>query len=161
MIAYDFQVLKLTQSFFDAYPNPPYTELEMKENRRYNCLLLQTHYDYYICIPFRSRVNHKYAYHFKQSKRSKRSKSALDYSKIAIITDPDYIDTAPGVVDSDEYTEMIKHLDRIVREAVRYVEDYVSYFQKEAGTIVEKEFIRRYQFTTLKYFHPQLGLKDK
>ena len=59
---YDFQVLKLTQEFYNKYTNPPYVEIETKENRRYNCLLIQTHYDYFICVPFRSRVKHKYAY---------------------------------------------------------------------------------------------------
>ena len=89
---YDFQVLKLTQEFYNKYTNPPYVEIETKENRRYNCLLIQTHYDYFICVPFRSRVNHKYAYHFTKSERSKRGKSALDYSKIVIINTTDYID---------------------------------------------------------------------
>ena len=99
---FDFQVLKLTNKFYEAYPNPPYVEIEAKEARRYNCLLIQTHYDYFICIPFRSRVNHKYCYHFKDSERSRRGKSALDYSKVAIINNSDYIDTVQGIVDSDE-----------------------------------------------------------
>lgn len=47
---YDFQVLKLTQEFYNKYTNPPYVEIETKENRRYNCLLIQTHYDYFICV---------------------------------------------------------------------------------------------------------------
>lgn len=32
---YDFQVLKLTQEFYNKYTNPPYVEIETKENRRY------------------------------------------------------------------------------------------------------------------------------
>ena len=38
---YDFQVLKLTKKFYEDYPNPPYKEIETKEARRYNCLLMQ------------------------------------------------------------------------------------------------------------------------
>lgn len=40
-----------------------------------------------ICVPFRSNVNHKYAFHFKESKRYKKSKSELDYTKTIIIKD--------------------------------------------------------------------------
>lgn len=31
---FDFQVLKLTNKFYEAYPNPPYVEIEAKEARR-------------------------------------------------------------------------------------------------------------------------------
>lgn len=156
---FDFQVLKLTNKFYEAYPNPPYVEIEAKEARRYNCLLIHTHYDYFICIPFRSRVNHKYCYHFKDSERSRRGKSALDYSKVAIINNSDYIDTVQGIVDSDEYSEMIHNIKRIVSEAVAYVEDYVSYQKGEEDRISEQEFNRRYKFSTLQYYHDILGIK--
>ena len=108
---YDHQVLKLTSDFYQKYPNPPYVEIETKEARRYNCLIVQTHYDYFICVPFRSHVNHKYAFHFKKSKRSKKNKSALDYTKIVIISNPAYIDSKQGIVDSDEYHKMMQNTD--------------------------------------------------
>ena len=66
----DYQILRLTDAFYQAYPNPPYTEILKKRKRAYNCLLFQTHYNYFICIPYRSEVTHTYAYHFKNSKRS-------------------------------------------------------------------------------------------
>ena len=34
---YDFQILKLTETFYRDYPNPPFVEIETKETRRYNC----------------------------------------------------------------------------------------------------------------------------
>lgn len=155
---YDFQVLKLTPKFYADYPNPPYIEIETKQARRYNCLLIQTHYDYFICVPFRSRVKHKYCYHFRNSARSRRGQSALDYSKAAIIKNKDYIDSVQGVVDSDEYTEMIKHINKIVTEAVSYVEDYIAYKNNACNHISEQEFSRRYRFSTLPYFHDILGI---
>ena len=40
----DYQILRLTDAFYNAYPNPPYKEILKKKQRAYNCLLLQTHY---------------------------------------------------------------------------------------------------------------------
>lgn len=47
----DYQILKLTNDFYNDYPNPPYKEILEKKQRAYNCLLFQSHYDYFICIP--------------------------------------------------------------------------------------------------------------
>lgn len=132
---YDYQVVKLNEDFYRDYPNADYPEIAIKEDRRYNCLLIQTHYDYFICVPFRSNVKHKSAFHFKSSQRSKRSKSALDYSKIVIIKDTKCLDNKQGIVDADEYREMMINLDRIVSEALKYVDDYVAFLKCEKDKI--------------------------
>ena len=64
---YDFEVRKLSQEFFTNYPDPPYGEIERKEQRGYACLLVETHYDYLICIPYRSHITHNNAYMFSDS----------------------------------------------------------------------------------------------
>lgn len=97
--SFDYQILNLTQQFYVDYPDPPYKEIIRKNNRPYNCLLLQSSYGYYICIPYRSYINHKYAYKFKNSNRSKRTKSGLDYSKIVIIKNNDYIENGNAIID--------------------------------------------------------------
>lgn len=89
---FDYQILRLSDDFYRAYPNPPCIEILKKQHRVYECLLLQTHYDYFICIPFRSEISHSYAYHFKSSVRSRRHQSGLDYSKLVIIRNPEYIE---------------------------------------------------------------------
>ena len=99
----DYQILKLTNAFYSAYPNPPYTEILKKNQRAYNCLLFQSHYDYFICIPYRSEITHKYAYHFISTERSKLHRSGLDYSKIVIIDRTDYIDSIDAIIDKDEF----------------------------------------------------------
>ena len=53
-----------------------------KQKRAYNCLLFQTHYNYFICIPYRSEISHSFSYLFKKSKRSKQHSAGLDYTKI-------------------------------------------------------------------------------
>lgn len=117
MSEFDYQILHLTDQFYDAYPNPPFSEILQKQQRAYHCLLFQSHYDYFICIPFRSEISHPYAYHFKHSKRSKYHKSGLDYTKIVIISNTNYLDTQDAIIDKDEFKETMSNLLRIKDEA--------------------------------------------
>lgn len=78
-------VYSLSQAFYAKYPNPPYKEILDKPARPYCCIVVDCDRDYLICIPYRSNINHKYAYKFKNSARSRRTKSGLDYSKCVII----------------------------------------------------------------------------
>ncbi len=153
----DYQILRLTDSFYNAYPAPPYIELLQKRQRAYNCLLFQTHYDYFICIPFQSKISHEYSFRFKKSKRSQKHKSGLDYTKIIIIGKTEYLDTKDAVIDRDEFIEMRKNLNKIKKEALEYVEEYIAH---ASGTKVlrEEKFKRKYGFSARKYFHKELGI---
>lgn len=82
---YDYQVLRLTEKFFENYPLVKYPEMMGKKKRGYSCLLIETYYEFFICIPYRTEIRHKYAYHFKKSKRSKEHRSGLDFTKMIII----------------------------------------------------------------------------
>lgn len=154
----DYQILKLTDVFYREYPNPPYNEILKKNNRAYNCLLFQSHYNYFICIPYRSEISHKYAFHFTNTTRSREHKSGLDYSKIVIITKTDYIDSVDAIIDKDEFKETMVNLKQIKKEALDFVEDYVLHM-KGIKMLHEREFERRYGFSSLKYFHRELGIK--
>ena len=154
----DYQILKLTDVFYREYPNPLYNEILKKNNRAYSCLLFQSHYDYFICIPYRSEISHKYAFHFTNTTRSKEHKSGLDYSKIVIITKTDYIDSVDAIIDKDEFKETMVNLKQIKKEALDFVEDYVLHM-KGIKMLHEREFERRYGFSSLKYFHRELGIK--
>ena len=153
----DYQILKLTDDFYNTYPNPPYIEILKKKQRAYNCILFQTHYGYFICVPYRTEISHKYAYHFKNSARSIMHKSGLDYTKIVIITDTRFIDTQDALIDKDEYNETMVNLEKIKAEALAFVEEYVSHIKGEQ-LLHPKEFKRRYLFSTLKYFHAEMGV---
>ena len=153
----DYQILKLTDDFYKAYPNPPYIEILKKTQRAYNCILFQTHYDYFVCVPYRTEISHTYAYHFKNSVRSVSHKSGLDYTKIVIINKGEYIDTQDALIDKDEYNETMVNLDRIKREALEFVEDYVAHIKGE-NVLHAREFQRKYGFSSLKYFHNELGI---
>lgn len=153
----DYQILRLTDSFYNAYPNPPYTEIMQKKKRAYTCLIFQTHYNYFICIPYRSEINHKYAFHFKNTRRSRLHKSGLDYSKIIIINKTEYIDTIDAIIDKDEFNETIINLEKIKYDALKFVEEYIAHV-KGINVLHTIEFNRRYAFSPLKYFHKELGI---
>lgn len=155
---FDYQVLNLTQDFYADYPSPPYDELMKKDNRPYNCLLIQSHYDYFICIPYRTQINHKYAFKFKHSERSKRAKSGLDYSKMAIIKNSDYISNTYAIVDKDEYNETRDNIAYIRKDAEEYIDDYIGYLSGKSDKYDDIEFNRVYKYSTLSYFHKELGI---
>ncbi|MBQ9437971.1 MAG: hypothetical protein IJU50_06525 [Lachnospiraceae bacterium] len=154
---FDFEVRKLTQRFYLERPIQEFRDLLRKHERGYSTLLVDTHSDYYICIPFRSEIGHEYAYKFRHSIRSQRSHSGLDYTKICIINDGNYIDEKPAVVDQDEYREMRDNIETIVDEAVSYINVYIDHV-KGISRLNNRQYRKKYWYTTLKYFHAELGI---
>lgn len=153
----DYQIIKLSEKFYKHYKNPPYCEILKKTSRAYNCLLFRTHYDYFICIPYRSEIKHSFSYLFQKSERSSKHKSGLDYTKILIINKTEYLDTKDAIIDKDEYNETIKNFEKIKRAALEYVEGYIDHIRKKK-VLHSKVFARKYGFSTLPYFHEELGL---
>ena len=154
---YTSQVYLLSHNFYQDYPASKYPELLHKEGRPYTCLLIDSHEGYFICVPFRSNINHNNSFLFVNTARSKKSHSGLDYSKIAIICNMDYIDsTKAAVTDNDEYVEMETNLQKITEEVLLYVNNYINHIN---GTkpLHPREFNRRYNYSTLRYFHNILG----
>lgn len=155
----DYQILRLTDLFYKAYPNPPYREIMAKQKRAYNCVLFQTHYDYFICVPYRSEIHHANAFLFQHSKRAREHSSGLDYSKIIIITNMDFIDSRETIIDRDEYTETVRNIERIKSEALQYVEEYVA-VQNGMMKMSNKVYRKKYHYSTLRYFHGELGIES-
>ena len=155
---YTLEILRLSSQFNKDYPKDTYPELMHKQGRPYTCLLIDLHCDYFICIPFRSSIKHKNAFMFTGTERSKRTHSGLDYSKKAIIKNTDYFDRdTPAVVDQDEYNEMITNKQTIVNDADSYVSTYINHI---TGTklLHPRAFSRKYQYSTLPYFHDIMGI---
>ncbi len=150
-------VYQLTPKFMNDYPETDYPELMHKLGRPYSCLLVDAHCDYYICIPFRSHINHKNSFMFRGTQRSMSSKSGLDYTKIILINKKIYIDNKKVVVDQDEYNEVQKNLVRIVTEAVAYVDGYINHITG-ISPMHPRQFARKYQFSTLPYFHDIMNI---
>lgn len=132
----------------------------LKDKRPYGCLLIKTHNDYYICVPFRSHIHHKNAFLFKNTERSKTDSSGLDYSKTVLIRPEDYdkylIENA--VVDTDEYKVVRMNIYKIEKQISKYIEGYVKSVS-DFENADKKSFERKYKYSTLKYFHDILGIE--
>ena len=72
-----------------------------------------------------------------------------------LISDSTFIENTPAIVDQDEFTELRKNIDRIREKALCFLVDYVSCIHG-MPVISPEEFQRRYQFSTLPYFHELL-----
>lgn len=155
----DYEIYKLSSQFNIDYPIDKYPEILYKADRPHYCLLIETHCDYFICIPFRSNIEHNNAFIFKGTNRSKQSRSGLDYSKMVIIKDTKYLDDTNIIIDQDEYKQAIKNFQIIADKSIEYLEIYINHIN---GTKIlhQREFNRLYKFTSLKYFHDILGISD-
>lgn len=154
---FDYQILQLSNEFYSYYTHDKYPELLLKDKRSYTCLLIDLHYDYYICVPYRSEIHHNNCFKFKKTERSKNHSSGLDYSKIVIITDDNYLNNDNSVIDSDEYQKTVDNIDKIVNQVDIYVSDYVSHCNN-TKVLHKREFDKRYKYSTLRYFHEELGI---
>ena len=157
---FDIDIRLLSQQFADDYPARLYPELMHKHVRPYACLIIDTHEDYIISIPFRSTINHNQAFLFSGTRRSKCKRSGLDYTKLVLIKKLEYIDDAVALVDHDEYKETKIHIKRIISEVSQYIDTYVNHV-KGVHVLHPREFDRRYRYSTLKYFHDILCIDTR
>lgn len=155
---YVSELYSLTNKFYNDYPESTYPELMTPHgNRTYNCFIIN-YLEHFICIPFRTEMNHKNGYRFRTSRRSRQHKSGLDYSKIIIVKNySDYLTPQNALVDNDEYNEVVQNAETIINEAKQYIDVYVKY-QNDPSTLNPIEFRKKYQYTTLKYFHDLLPI---
>lgn len=147
-------IVQLTTDFYNDYPQSQYPEILRKQDRPYSCIVIEVE-KYILCVPFRTEMNHKIGYHFKTSIRSKNSRSGLDFSKIIVLKNQVYLKNA--VVDKDEYNELNLNRNRIESKAIHYVRKYINHC---VGTrkMNEITFKRQYGYSTLPYFHKELGI---
>ncbi|MCQ2798556.1 MAG: hypothetical protein MJ220_01560 [Bacilli bacterium] len=150
------ELCRLTPLFEHDYPSDQCPEIMSKEGRPYNCVSFK-YRSYIICIPFRTNINHKHAYLFRNTRRSRNNKSGLDFSKMIIVIDKKYLSKEKVIVDRDEYREMIVNMPVIVKKAIKYLDAYTDAVIRGSHT-KDKRFERTYHYSTLKYFHKELGL---
>ena len=151
------QIYSLSDMFYNTYPKEQFPEILEKKDRPYNCLLIETSYDYYICIPYRSLIVHENAYFFTETERSRRTRSGLDYSKMVIIKDTEYFNDSPALIDNDEYRETIRNINTIMKDAKEFVNEYLKY-KRGTSTLSSSVLRKKYYYSSLKYFHEELGL---
>ena len=130
----------------------------VKRQRSYDIVIFKVSFlkDCYVAVPFRSEMNHNNGYKFRFSERSKRHKSGLDYSKMIIIKNTQYLGDS-STIDSDEYVEFIKNRDKIHKDIEKYILGYINHMNRSQILHVQ-QFNRLYLYSTLKYFHKELNL---
>lgn len=147
-----YQISYLSAEFYKKYNSSDYPEIEHKEERPYLVLLIKIDENTF-AIPFRTNVDHNSCYKFKNSQRETNSSTGLDYSKAVIVNNPEYI-SFPATIDNSEYIELNKKYFFIIKQFTSYVSDYKLFVSGELNEYKSK----KYRYTTLKYFHEELGI---
>lgn len=142
----------LTAEFYNQYNSYEYPEIENKSNRPYMVMLIQIENNTF-AIPFRTNVKHNNCYKFENSSRPTDSITGLDYSKAVIVNNIKYIGAAARINDM-EYTELDANYHIIIKQFTSFVKNYIRYAN---GTLNEYQS-KKYKYTTLKYFHDELGI---
>lgn len=149
---YDFQLYRLSKTFYEDFPKSVFPEILRKQERPYNCFVVEIFQNVFICIPYRSKISHSNAYLFKRTNRSSHTKSGLDFSKMIIVEDTVYLEDSPKpIVDSDEYRETVTNVDQIIASLMDYIQVFLSHVRGEK-VLHSREYQRRYGFSTLPYF---------
>ncbi len=143
----------LSQEFYKQYPINLFPEIENKAERPYMVILVVVDGNTF-AIPLRTNIRHSYCYKFKQTERSTDSVTGLDYTKAVIVNDPSYVG-ADARIDDKEYTELNNKYFFIISQFKRFVDGYIEYINGKNTFNNSK----KYAYTTLKYFHNELGLK--
>lgn len=89
----------------------------------------------------------------------KKHQSGLDFSKLVIVSKDYYIGES-STIDIDEYKEFEKQEDHIHKNLEKYIHDYVEHVNGHVPLHI-KQFERKYKYSTLKYFHKELGIVIK
>lgn len=142
----------LTEDFYNKYNSDSYPEIENKVNRPYMVMLIQIEGNTF-AIPFRTNIKHNNCYKFENSSRPTESVTGLDYSKAVVVNDKRYIGV-PARINDMEYTELDTNYHIIIKRFTTFVKGYIKYAN---GTLNEFQ-AKKYKYTTLKYFHNELGI---
>lgn len=148
-----YQLNYLTQEFYNKYSSADYPEIECKTTRPYMVLLIKIDNNNF-AIPFRTNIRHKYCYKFKNSDRDSSSVTGLDYTKAVIVNDNSFIGDE-ATIDNKEYVELNNKYYFIISQFKKYISGYSEFIK---GNLNEFES-RKYQYSTLKYFHDELNIK--
>ena len=104
-------------------------------------------------IPFRTNIRHRYCYKFKQSNRDTQTVTGLDYTKAVIVNSINFIGDK-ATIDNKEFVELNNKYFFILKQFKKYVDGYRDFVNGKLNQYENK----RYQFSTLKYFHSELNL---
>ncbi len=147
-----FKLHYLSKDFYEKYNATAYPEIENKATRPYIVLLLKIDENTF-ALPLRTNIRHGCCYKFKYSSRPTDSVTGIDFSKAVVVKDEKYIGDVADI-DNKEYVELNDRIAFIISKFKTYLRGYYAYANGTANEFQAK----KYQFTTLKYFHDELGI---
>ncbi|MDR1360720.1 MAG: hypothetical protein LBJ18_00190 [Rickettsiales bacterium] len=141
----------LSDVFYKKYPNNLFPEIEYKNDRPYLVFIIDTECGRF-AIPLRSYIRHQEAFFTKPN-----AICGLDYTKAIFISDISYIlcDSNPEI-NNDEFKKINENINMIKREFVAYLRRYMKSVVRGAF-----DYDPICKFSTLQYFHKELGLPEK
>ena len=148
-----YELHYLSDEFYKKYNSYDYPEIEHKAQRPYIVLLLKIDNNTF-ALPLRTNIKHNSCYKFQYSGRPTESVTGIDFSKAVIVNDKKYIENI-AEIDNKEYVELNDRIVFIINKFRTYIRGYYSYANGNANEFQAK----KYKYTTLKYFHKELGIK--
>ena len=142
----------LSEAFYEKYTSAQFPEIETKHNRPYMVMLIKIDNNTF-AVPFRTNIRHSNCYKFKQTTRQTDTVTGLDYSKAVIVNDSAYIGDDARINDK-EYDELDRNYYIIIKRFKKYVSGYIDFVNGKS----DEYTIKRYRYTTLKYFHSELNI---
>ncbi|MBE5974966.1 MAG: hypothetical protein E7251_10260 [Paenibacillaceae bacterium] len=139
----------LSDKFYEDHPHDKYNQLEMKESRPYTHIELEL-YDAKFAVPLRSNIDHPHAFF-----TNKEEKCGVDFSKVVVVTDPEYIDcTRKAFIRPDEYIKLKGKEYRLKKMLTDYIDLYKK--AKSDDKIPHRDKILNY--STLQYFEDYINI---
>lgn len=121
----------------------------LQKNRGYGVITITVR-NMTFAIPLRSNLNHPNGL---KTIKVGPFWNGLDYSKALLVEDADFRQESFVLREQKEYDKIIKNKDKVFKEFCEYLSEYIEYASAE-----ERVFNRKFQFTTLQYFHNELGI---
>lgn len=141
----------LSKQFYTDYDSKEFPEIAHKENRPYIMLLVQIE-GVTFAIPFRSHITHNYAFI-----TDSQNHCGIDYTKSIIIAKQIYVletlNGQPIKIRQNEHKALQGKKYEIIKGLKKYIKDYKRAVKNGANTKVNC-----FRFSTLQYFHQELGL---
>jgi protein AbiQ len=143
----------LSAEFYKKYDTVTYPEIERKTTRPYIVVLVKIDNNTF-ALPLRTNIKHSNCYRFKNSSRPTSSTTGIDFSKAVILNCSEYIGDRADI-DKKEYIELNDKSVFIVKKFKTYLKGYYKYVSGD----ISKFKADNYKYTTLRYFHKELGLE--
>lgn len=147
-----YELHYLSKDFYDKYNAIEYPEIEHKTQRPYIVLLIKID-DNTFGLPLRTNIRHSNCYKFQYSSRPTNSITGIDFSKAVVVNNNDYIGDI-AEMDNKEYVELNDRIAFIISKFRTYIKGYRTYAMGQAN----EHQAKKYRYTSLKYFHKELGL---